>query len=137
VERSRWRRTKRNNRRGRLKKLIDAGYYWTSGKSSGNTNYVKQLEWAGAPKAVIDSYLRKKEFVLFDVNLDAWDCLTTVGAADWKWREEHKGKNIYTKPQAIRSSELLAVAKALGYKNRGKILKKIRLIEIGVNGKNI
>lgn len=112
----------------------------TSGKGTGNKEYIKQLEWAGAPPQVIESYLKRQDFLLFDVNMDAWEIVTGTGPADMVYVDHQKGNRMYRRFSGFKTPALQAVIEMFGVKpkKRKALLKKIRLIEYGaIDGGNI
>lgn len=51
--------------------------------------------------------------------------------ADYHYREEAKGKKVYTRFAGFTSTGIYAVMRMLRVKNTKKMLRKIRLIEYG------
>lgn len=102
-----------------------------SGKGQGDPDFIAQLEWAGAPKEVIDKYLKRQEFELFDANLPAWEAVLCTGPGDYHYREVQKGKKVYNQFGGFRTTAIQAVLSLLKNKDTAATLRKIRLIEYG------
>jgi len=109
-----------------------------TGKVTGDPAFIRQLEWAGAPQAVIDKYNARFDFELWDMHLIAWSVVAILSPADMAFREQQSGKKIFTRFNGYKSTALVAIMGALKIKKAGKVLRQIKLIEYGalkVNGR--
>jgi len=90
-----------------------------------------QLRGLKAPKEVIDKYLRKTDFELWEEHLIPWQVIMLMSPADMYYREHQSGKKVFMKFAGFKSTALAAIMQLTKVKKAGRILQEIRLIEYG------
>ena len=84
-----------------------------------------------APQEVIDRYMKRLDFELFDVHIPAWRVVMLLSPADMYFRETHQGKKIYMKFAGFKTPAVADILRLLKIKKAGRVLQQIRLIENG------
>jgi len=68
---------------------------------------------------------------LYDIHIKPLSVLFNTSPADYHYRDEQRGKRVYTRFAGFKSTGLHAVMKMLKTKNTAKVLRQLRLIEYG------